>query len=144
MVRIARRSVRGSASGIRFVTGHVDQFLSERFDVVSASSFLAVVPDVEGTIQHLWSVVSPGGYLVVIEPTERMNPEAARDYLNRHTPGRRAFLLRRWASARDGRAVDLEPLRRLSPMSETHEYLDGMVVEWIVRKPAGEGRSGVA
>lgn len=139
MIAEARRGSCRSNGNPQFevsdLENHVDT-AGTTYDVVSAASFLAVVPDTTQTVQKLWNLVVPGGYLLVIEPTQSFTEDHARSIARRDGIGRRGFLLTRWARAREGRAVDLNALRTLTEESpRIFSHLDGMVESWVVRKP---------
>jgi SAM-dependent methyltransferase len=144
MIHEARRAGRGHEGNPRFETADLDshaRVASGTYDVVSAASLLAVVSDTGSAVRTLWSMVKPGGSLLVIEPTALFTEAHARALLQRRGIGRRGFLLIRWGRAREGRAVDLAPLRNLTAEPPVvHSFLDGMVESWLVRKPSGRAR----
>jgi len=77
MIRAAQRLARCLDSPARFRTASVFEPLPAQAHVVSACSLLAVVPDRQRAVQALWSAVEPGGTLLIVEPTDRMEPGSA-------------------------------------------------------------------
>ena len=63
--------------------------------VVVAASLLAGVPDPAAALDELWTCVAPGGALLIVEPSEQMNPANARRLLANGVdgPGRHVLTL---------------------------------------------------
>ena len=111
MVRAARRLACWQGSSATFRQGDLASLAGQQADVVSAASLLAVLDDQLAGVTVLWRSVRPGGYLLLIEPTEVMSPANA-DRLIRAggLPRKRLRGLKLWAAAREGRAVAVEKL----------------------------------
>lgn len=62
--------------------------------MVSVASLLAVLSDKEDALSEMWYSVQPNGDLLIIEPTELMNPENARKLINAGLPKKRINALR--------------------------------------------------
>lgn len=139
MIAEARRASRRAASPagvLRFEVGDLSDLPEASFDVVSAASLLAVVPNRIAAVSSLWKAVKPGGVLLVIEPTERLNAENADRIVRSGLAGPRAIVLRLWGRARSGRATDVGPLTQLPAESfEIRSYLDGLVASYEIQKP---------
>ena len=54
----------------------------------------------------MWKSVLPKGYLLIIEPTEFMNQENAKELIKTGLPKKRLSGLKMWAIARENHAVD--------------------------------------
>lgn len=137
MIRLAMCHTRGK-QGCRFEVGDLNR-VSGRYsaDVVSAASLLFVLPDPGQAIKQLWDCVRLGGRLLVIETTEKMAPEVAREVRKTMQPGRR-LVLTMWARARRGRAVSPDVFREVPAQStECIPLLNGLVQAWsFVKGPA--------
>jgi ubiquinone/menaquinone biosynthesis C-methylase UbiE len=70
-------------------------------DVVSAASLLFVLPEPRVGLSELWRLVSPGGHLLIVETTPRLN--AIRALSAARGPGASGLVL--WGMARCGRSV---------------------------------------
>jgi hypothetical protein len=106
MIREAKRIARKENSSANFEIGDVFHILPQSANVVSASSLLAALEDKVGGFQALLNAVKPGGALLIIEPTDRMTPQATDALIRSGVRGRRISGLRLWTRARQGRAVD--------------------------------------
>ena len=135
MIWNAKRIARTENSSARFKTGDVFRIPPESADIVSASSLLATLEDKVGGFQALFGAVKPGGSLLIIEPTDRMTPQAVKFFIRSGVHGKRIRGLRLWARVRQGRAVN-------SKIFETPEagqitftpLLGGLVGAWIIQK----------
>jgi trans-aconitate methyltransferase len=133
MVLAARHQNQGRSQP-RFEVGDLDTIAPASADVVSATSLLAAVPDARLAAARLWEAVRPGGTLLVVETTDRMQPTQARLAAAGVAPHRRSALAV-WSRARLGRAVDLAALSGLeASTSTTTPLLDGLVVATVLEK----------
>jgi len=135
MIRAAQRLARCLGSPARFRTGSVFDARPESAHVVSACSLLAVVPDKERAVHALWSTVQPGGTLLIVEPTDRMEPANAASAIESGLPAKRILGLRLWAAARAGRAVPPSTWDSLPAASKSRvDLLAGLVTAWCLHK----------
>jgi 2-polyprenyl-3-methyl-5-hydroxy-6-metoxy-1,4-benzoquinol methylase len=133
MIKRARKLSRGLPNTPRFHQGQLNELPPGTFDVVSAASFLAVVPNTRAMVDQLWSRVRPGGMLLIIEPTSLMHPQ----FLKEHPlpPGKHRWLAGLWARARQHNTVSPQHWLRLDSQ-KTHQMaaMDGMVGIWLLKK----------
>lgn len=139
MIKAARCLARYDGSAAHFIIGDVTALPPESTDVVSAASLLAVLDDKVTALNSLWGSVRPGGYLLIIEPTKRMNTENARKTIQSGLPPKRIHGLRLWAAARQNKTIDPKIYDVLHEEDRWYQdLLDGLVGVWIFRK--GEQR----
>lgn len=77
MIKAAIRLAKHHHSSAEFEVGSIMALPYQYADVVSAASLLAALDDKPSGLNALWRCVRPGGHLLIIEPTVRMNPENA-------------------------------------------------------------------
>ena len=77
MVAAAKRIARWKHSPAEFQMGDFTTLPAESAQVVSAASLLAVLPDREAGLRSLWHLLLPGGFLLIVEPTQQMTRENA-------------------------------------------------------------------
>ena len=70
MVAAAKRIARWKHSPAEFQMGDFTTLPAEFAQVVSAASLLAVLPDREAGLRSLWHLLRPGGFLLIVEPTQ--------------------------------------------------------------------------
>lgn len=136
MIRAARRLARRSDSSARFIQRRLaDLDVSVApVDVVSASSFLAVVDDVPQALTQLWQAVRPGGQLLIIEPLPGMRLARANTLIRQGViRGKGVNGLRLWAAARQGTIRDHRALLHAG-CAQFVPLLDNMVGVWLLRK----------
>lgn len=139
MIHAARRLALRRDSSARFVQqplAAIDTSVVSA-EVVSASSFLAVVDDAPQALTQLWQAVRPGGQLLIIEPLPGMTLVQA-NRLIRHGAigGKGVNGLRLWASVRQGAIRDHGALLQAGYAGRVQfvPLLDGMVGAWFIRK----------
>ena len=136
MIRAARRIALRSGSSARFLRcrlAALDGAVAPA-DVVSASSFLAVVDDAPQALAQLWRAVRPGGQLLIIEPLPGMTLARANRLIRGGVIGAKgAYGLRLWATVRQGVVRDHSALLQAGPVQFV-PLLDGMVGAWLMRK----------
>ena len=103
--------------------------LTERYDVITATSLLSVLDDKAEALQALTALLKDTqSRLILIEPTEKMtvaNVHARIDGLTSWWYYKGLLL---WAKAREGKAMSLEVFETLGSIEVSHDYaLDGMV-----------------
>lgn len=121
-------AARGRFPGARFEEAALPSHPTATYDVVSAASLLIVVPDPRAAARALWEHVRPGGHLLLVETTARMNPRETRP-LSVSNP----LVLWLWARVRQGRAVDIDALG-LPGERQQHLLLEGAVAAWVWRR----------
>jgi hypothetical protein len=83
----------------------------------------------------MWNSVKPNGHLLIIEPTELMNPQNAQKAINSGLPRKRRNGLKLWARARENNSVDPRIFENIKVETKhSVEYLDGLVKAWIFKK----------
>ena len=135
MIKAANRLSRDQKSSVTFEVGSVFALTPNMADVVSAASLLAVLDDKPKGLQALWDCVRPGGHLLIIEPTDKMNPANAKRVISAGPPSKRIRGLALWAAARNNRAANPEILEAVQSESLTYvELLEGLVGAWVLAK----------
>lgn len=119
---------------INFKAGDVFNLPPESAEVVSAASLLAVLPDREKGLRSLWSAVRPGGYLLIIEPTDQMTSGNAEKLIQNGLPRKRIQGLRMWATARQGNIVNPAMFETLGAEVTFTPLLHGLVSAWVLKK----------
>lgn len=136
MVKAARRLAKWHRSAATFQQGDLQSLPTQGADVVSAASLLAVLDDKHQGLLALWECVRPGGYLLLIEPTQKMTPENAARLIRLGLPGKRLRGLTLWAASRNNRALDPQIFQQLNATEmRSLELLEGLVSAWIFHKP---------
>jgi len=137
MVAAAKRIARWKHSPAEFQTGDFTSRPAESAQVVSAASLLAVLSDREAGLRTLWHLLRPGGFLLIVEPTQQMTSENARRAIQNGLPKKRLAGLRMWANARQGNIVDPAIYETLGAQSiHFMPLLQGLVGAWVMQKPS--------
>ena len=134
MIAAARRQADREGSTATFRRGGVRELPTAGADVVSALSLLAVMPDPTAALRQLWNAVAPGGSLLVVEPTARMTPAAARSVIDSSYTSSDIRGLMMWATARAGRSVDPTVLGVPLGGAEHRRVLGDLVSAWRFTK----------
>lgn len=136
MIKEAKKIAKKIGSPAQFEVGSIFSLSQNTADVVSASSLLAVIDDKQNGLEKLFEAVKSGGLLLIIEPTEKLNPENARAYIRKMEGNKkRIFGLRIWANARNGKATDPKIFQTVGAKNiKFTPLLDGMVGVWILEK----------
>ena len=134
MIKTAQRLARHHHSSAAFAIGNIAASPLSA-DMVSAASLLAVLDDKPAGLHALWRCVHPGGHLLIIEPTARMNLVNAKAAMASGLPRKRINGLRLWAAVRQNRAVDPALFDGLASKRRYIELLQGLVGAWIFEKP---------
>lgn len=143
MIHVARRLARRNNSSARFVQQQLAVLDASvgLAQVVSASSFLAVVDDVPQAMAQLWQAVRPGGQLLIIEPLPGMTLTQANRLIRRGAiSGKGVNGLRLWAAVRQGEIRDHSALLYAGHAGRVQftPLLGGMVGAWLIRKEMRE------
>ena len=134
MIKAAKRLAKVHRSSAEFEVANIDGLPERYADVVSAASLLAVLDDKSSGLKSLWRCVRPGGHLLIIEPTNQMNPENAKKLIGVDLPQKRISGLRLWAAARQNRAVDPKIYDAIEAERQYVDLLHGLVGAWVFRK----------
>ena len=133
MIKAAKRLALHQHSSAEFTLGNIAASLLSA-DVVSAASLLAVLDDKLAGLHALWHCVHPGGHLLIIEPTARMNPANAKVVMASGLPRKHINGLRLWAAVRQNRTVDPALFDGLTSKRRYVDLLQGLVGAWIFEK----------
>jgi len=135
MIKAARRLKKWHGSKANFEVSDLTHLSDKKADVISAASLLAVLDDREDALNKMWESVLPKGYLLIIEPTELMNQENAKELIKTGLPKKRLSGLKMWAIARENRAVDPTIFDTIKATDrKTIELLGGLVKARIFKK----------
>ena len=135
MIKAARRLKKWHGSTANFEVSDLTYLSDNKADVISAASLLAVLDDKEDALNKMWESVLPKGYLLIIEPTELMNQENAKELIKTGLPKKRLSGLKMWAIARENRAVDPAIFDTIKAKdNKTLELLGGLVKARIFKK----------
>lgn len=105
-----------------------------RYDVVSASSLLTVLPDPRAGFARLAALTKPGGSVLVIEATRTLRPARALALIARGRLGARAGMLLLWSVARSGRAPPVFEPTAGCRLTARISLLDGLVEASIFQR----------
>lgn len=130
---------------LRFIQGSVDQLqqLADAANVVSAASLLAMIPPAQRqqVLKQLADHVLPGGYLLLIEPSERFDLSHAQAYLRQYPQGRDNWVLRLWGLTRKpAHALSEADICSLKWVWQRHSLLGGLVNAWFLTAPLNHAR----
>ena len=135
MINAARRIAKWHGSKAKFEVGDLSFLSGRQTDVVSAASLLAVLSDKRDALRIMWDSVRPGGYLLIIEPTELMSPKNAQVIIKSRVHSKRISGLKLWAKARENLSIDPGIFSTLnSEDNSCIDLLDGMVKAWVFKK----------
>ncbi|MBI3563031.1 MAG: class I SAM-dependent methyltransferase [Gammaproteobacteria bacterium] len=134
MIKTAQRLAKLHHSAAEFEVGHIAALPYHGADVVSAASLLAVLDDKPSGLNRLWRCVRPGGYLRIVEPTDRMNLNNANQAIARGLPRRRINGLRLWAMVRKNNTVAPGLYTGLAVEQHYVALLDALVGAWVFKK----------
>ena len=138
MIGMAWRLAAARKSHSTFEVSDIEKAVEtgERFDVVSASSLLVVLPDPAAALRQLASLTKPGGRVLVIEASSKMSRLRALSVIQSGRLGHRAYMLLAWAAFRSGRTLAAaafdQPGIRASKYPILHDLADAWIVERIL------------
>lgn len=142
MLQQAKRRANGMSPAPTFRLVSLEELAEDRqtFDVVSAASLLAVLPDRRIALTQLLSCLTTGGSLLVIEPSSHMTPANAAALQRRSDLGTGAWFLRLWAATRiPQRVVTAEQMVVTGYDTRCHPLLDGLVNAWMLTPGSAAG-----
>ena len=141
MIDAARRVAGSCGVAARFEQADLATLAGceERFDVVSASSLLVVVPDPAAALRDLMDLTKPGGAVLIVEAAEAMSLARAGGLLFRGELGRGGVMAVIWASVRSGRTLDRTIFDQPDLLAVRRPLISGLVEAIIVRRQQ-EGR----
>lgn len=137
MIRRAAADARRNGLATNFQVASLETLPSrlQKADVVSAASLLAVIKDRAGALRKLTTALTGDGKLLLVEPSERMTPEAAACLSSARAWSRDSWVLSLWARSRNpARAVGWNETRIDGYETRRHELLHGLVNAWILAR----------
>lgn len=124
---------------LRFVQMSLSELIQSNYpkaQVVSASSFIFVLPESSNGLNELWSLVAPEGCLLLIETTSKMSLINAIKWIIKNRQIELGLLI--WGYVRGGYSIeqDIEVWLTKNPHNgvQRQEHLNGLVKSWIVKK----------
>ncbi|MGO9133548.1 MAG: class I SAM-dependent methyltransferase [Methylovirgula sp.] len=140
MIEMARRlgAARGSPAQFAVSDCAAESLRTERYDVVSASSLLIVMPNPAAVLQQLVALTKPNGKVLIIEASGAMTRRHAFGKIVLGDLGSRAYMLGVWAMFRAGRVLK-DGVFHQTGLSVTHHLLlAGLARASIVRRATDE------
>lgn len=137
MIAAARRlAVKGNSSAT-FDVADIDAATrnGERFNVVSASSLLVVLPNPEQALLQLKALTKPGGSVLIVEASHEITRMRAALEILSGKLGRRAYMLQVWAMFRSGRALSDDIFYQSGPFAIRRTLLNGLAAAWTIEVP---------
>lgn len=137
MIRLAIAEGRRQGSPAGFEVAPLESLPDRRqlADVISAASLLAVIRDRARALRCLTASLAEHGKLLLVEPSERMTPEAAASLPLARGWSRDSWVLSLWAGTRTpARAVGWNDTRIDGYETQRVELLEGLVNAWIIGK----------
>jgi SAM-dependent methyltransferase len=134
MIEAAVRLAAERRSPAKFAVSDIETERADeaRYDVVSGSSLLIVVPDPAATLRQLLSLAKPNGHVLIIEASRELTRgRAFAEVLARRIAGR-AYILQVWAIFRSGRTLPHSIFDQPGLTAHRHSILGGLVDAWIV------------
>lgn len=146
MIAAARRLAAERNNSATFDVSDIDTAMvtGERFDVVSASSLLVVLPDPKEALLQLQAVAKPQGTVLIVEASRHLTRMRAASEIFSGKLGRRAYMLQLWAMARSGRALPDQIFDQPKMQVERRPLLNGLANAWTIRVPAITQRDDAA
>lgn len=137
MITAARRLAMDRSNGAKFEVADIDAAMArgERYDVVSASSLLVVLPDPEAALLQLKTLTRPGGSVLIIEASSQLTRLRAASEILSGRLGRRAYMLQVWATFRAGRTFSDDIFDRVRLPATHRTLLNGLVNAWTFKTP---------
>ncbi len=128
MINAARRAACKRRNLAAFEVADIENVCrgGERYDVVSASSLLVVMPDPATALKQLLDLTKPGGKVLVIEAAPEMTRLRAFSKVVSGGLGRRAYMLQLWAMLRAGRTLEDLVFDQPGLAVEHHPLLGGL------------------
>lgn len=138
MIEAAQSIAKAQGSAATFEVSDIDTInaRAERYDVVSASSLLVVLPDPASALGHLSALTSLDGAVLIIEATHEMTRWGALTKFLSGRIGRGGHMLLAWAMARSGRTLSESMFSQPGFEVSGRPLLHGMASAWVIkRKP---------
>ena len=135
MIDTAVRLAAERNSRAEFAVSDLDGAIASeaRYDVVSASSLLVVLPDPAAALRRLMSLAKPDGLALIIEASGELTPGRAFSEALRRGFGRRAYMLQVWAAFRSGRTLPRATFDQAGLAASRRPILGGLADAWIVK-----------
>jgi SAM-dependent methyltransferase len=136
MIEQARRLATARQMAVTFDVANIQSAIEarERFDVVSASSLLVVLPDPAKALRQLISLTKPNGVVLIIEASKQMSRRRALSLALFGGLGRRSYMLPLWAMARSGRTLPDSTFELPDLHVRRHLLLGGLADAWLLAK----------
>jgi len=122
-----RSTKRNNAATFEVSDIEAESIRSERYDVISASSLLIVMPDPAAALRQLAALAKPGGNILIIEASREMTRMRAFWKVLSSDLGRRAYMLQVWAVFRAGRTLQDATFNQLGLRVIHRPLLGGLV-----------------
>lgn len=134
MIAAAGRLASERGAEIEFAVSDIEREAQSghRYNVVSASSLLVVVPDAIAALSQLEALVAPGGSLLIIEASDRMSRWRALRAVASGRLGSRSHMLLAWAMARSGRTLPQSVFRHMAGRQTQVPLLDGLAEARVI------------
>lgn len=136
MIETARRLAAERRNNAIFEVSDIEKAIREeaRYDVVSASSLLVILPDPPAALRQLVSLMKPDGTLLIIEASEKMTRMRALAEVVSGRLGHRAYMLQAWAMFRSGRALPPATFDQPGLRASRFPVLKGSANAWIIER----------
>jgi len=136
MIATARSLAAGHGSLASFAVSDIETAAAAnvRFDVVSASSLLVVLPKPVEALRQLVNLTKPEGRVLIIEAGSRMSRARAGRLWLRGRLGKRGWMLLLWASVRSGRVLPESTFDQPGLHISRRSLLNGLANAWIAER----------
>ena len=138
MIAAARRLAADRNSPSTFEVADIDTAAAtgERFDVVSASSLLVVLPDPRKALLQLQGLAKPVGTVLIVEASRGLTSKRAACDILWRVHGRRAYMLQVWATVRSGRTLSDSIFDQPEMHVTRRPLLNGLANAWTIKVPS--------
>jgi len=146
MIEAARTIARARHSTAVFEVADIDAITarSTRYDVVSASSLLVVLPEPAAALRQLVALTKPGGTVLIVEAARGMSRLRALSMLLSGQLGSGGGMLLAWAGARAGNTLNEDIFRDPFWTATRHPLLKGMACAWTITSSAPSITNGAS
>jgi SAM-dependent methyltransferase len=136
MIEAAVRLAAERRNPAKFAVSDIETAIADeaRYDVVSASSLLVVVPEPAAALRRLVSLAKPDGLVLVVEASREMTRARAFSEALSRGFAHRAYMLQVWATFRSGRTLPHSTFDQPGLTASRHPVLGGLADAWIVKR----------
>jgi 2-polyprenyl-3-methyl-5-hydroxy-6-metoxy-1,4-benzoquinol methylase len=136
MIEAAVRLAAERVSPAKFAVADIEAAIEgeARYDVVSASSLLVVVPDPAAALRRLVSLAKPDGLVLVIEASRELTRARAFAAALSRGFAHRAYMLQVWATFRAGRTLPRSTFDQPGLAASRRPVLGGLADAWTVAR----------